>query len=679
MIAIHRLSPRRPLLLVLALVLAATGLQAQPAQVPEMPELVLENLEPGVRRDLAAARDEIRQLTAAGTTSGPELAAAYGELGRRALVYQLHEPAAVAFEGAATLAPDDALWPYATGQARRAAGDVAAARAAFESALARQADHLPSLLALGDMALAGGRLDRARERFAGALEGALVGTDPASREVEAYARYGLGRVAVAAGRPAEAAEQLEAVLRLVPEAGRVRNSLGLAYRDMGEIERAREELAAAQGATGDVPFPDPLAADLGSSARAAYLAAGSAALSAGQAEEAVTRYRQAVELDPDDSVARLELGAALLAAGDAAGAADEARRVLALSATDARAHYLLGRALSGTDPEASIASLERAVELAPDLKEARVALARRLGESGRSQDAVAALQAAVDDDPRDQSPRLALAQLQAELGDLPAAEATLAAVLEIQPANPQAHMDLGALAVRRGAAAAARERFETVLGLRAAPDFTKGLAHFSLGNLDLEAGDPTAAEDHYARAVALAPRLADAHFNLASARAARGDHAAAADAFARAAELAPADTGVRRAWAASLLASGRHGDAVSVLEEGIIANPGRESIDLGLLLAQVLSTAPEADARDGARALEIASRLLRDEPSVAHAEAVAMARAALGEFEEAAQWQAGILQQAQTAGAPAPLVARLEANLERYRAGQLAEAPWTER
>lgn len=668
---------RRPLLLILALaLLVSAGLLAQ----PPVPELVLDNLEPEVRRDLAVARDEIRQTIVAGTTSGPELAAAYGELGRRALVYQLHQPAAVAFEGAATLAPDDALWPYAMGQARRAAGDVGAAREAFEAALGRQANHLPSLLALGDLALAAGRLDRARERFDAALAGALVGTDPASRESEAYARYGLGRVAVAAGRPAEAAEQLEAVLRLAPEAGRVRNSLGLAYRDLGEMERAREELAAAQGATGDVPFPDPLTADLGSSARAAYLAAGSAALAAGQPDEAVTRYRQAVDLDPDDPVARLELGAALLAAGDAPAAADEARRVLSLSATDARAHYLLGRSLAGTDPDGSIASLERAVELAPDLKDARVALARRLGESGRSQEAVAALRAAVDDDPRDQSPRLALAQVQTELGEFTDAQATLAAVLEIQPANPQAHMDLGVIAVRRGATEAARERFETVLELRAAPDFSKGLAHFNLGNLALEAGEPSAAEEHYAQAVALAPRLADAHFNLASARAERGDHTAAAEAFARAAELAPADGEIRRAWASSLLVAGRHGDAVQVLEEGMMATTeGRGGSDLALLLAQVLSTAPEDGPRDGERALEIASRLLRDDPSVAHAEAVAMARAALGEYDEAAQWQAGILQQAQAAGASAPLVERLEVNLERYRAGQVARAPWSGR
>jgi tetratricopeptide (TPR) repeat protein len=319
------------------------------------------------------------------------------------------------------------------------------------------------------------------------------------------------------------------------------------------------------------------------------------------------------------------------------------------------------------------------VELAPDLKEARVALARRLGDSGRAREAVAALEAAVDDDPRDQSPRLALAQLQAELGDVAAAETTLAAVLAIQPANPQAHMDLGALAVRRGAAATARERFQTVLELRAAPDFSKGLAHFNLGNLALEGGDAAAAEEHYAEAVALAPRLADAHFNLASARAERGDHAAAAEGFARAAELAPTDLGVRQAWAASLLAAGRHGEAVEVLEQGMMANSGPEGLELGLLLSQVLSTAPEADTRDGARALEIANRLLRDQPSVAHAEAVAMARAALGEFDQAAQWQAGILSQAQTAGAPAALVARLEANLERYRAGELAGAPWVGR
>jgi Tfp pilus assembly protein PilF len=54
-------------------------------------------------------------------------------------------------------------------------------------------------------------------------------------------------------------------------------------------------------------------------------------------------------------------------------------------------------------------------------------------------------------------------------------------------------------------------------------DATYALAHFDLGNLFDERGDPKRAESHYEAALKINPNYADAHYNLALLAQTRGD------------------------------------------------------------------------------------------------------------------------------------------------------------
>ena len=67
------------------------------------------------------------------------------------------------------------------------------------------------------------------------------------------------------------------------------------------------------------------------------------------------------------------------------------------------------------------------------------------------------------------------------------------------------------------------------------------------------------------------------------------------------------------------------------------------------------------------RALELALEVYQRVPSAESIETLAMAYAQAGRFEEAVAWQEQLLTKAQAAGDP-EIVARVEGNLERYRA-----------
>jgi hypothetical protein len=104
---------------------------------------------------------------------------------------------------------------------------------------------------------------------------------------------------------------------------------------------------------------------------------GNALLRQGKLDEAITRYRQAVELDPALVVGHLNLAAALMARGTPAEAVAPCQRALALRPREVRALLLMGgiyEALGQTDRAA--AQARKALEIDPAFSPAKAALAR---------------------------------------------------------------------------------------------------------------------------------------------------------------------------------------------------------------------------------------------------------------------------------------------------------------
>ncbi|MEQ1907589.1 MAG: tetratricopeptide repeat protein [Vicinamibacterales bacterium] len=300
----------------------------------------LTGADPDAQRQL---RDAYTAFTAAtanrGATPGA-LSAAYGDMGRLFMAAELYEAAEPCLLNALALSPRDARWSYFLAHLYRRTGALTKSAAYFEHTLTIQPTNVPALWWLATVYLAQGRPADAEVRFSQALAlqpGALS------------AVFGLGRAALARNDYAKAVEYLERVLAMNERAIAAHYPLGLAYRGLGQLDRAETHLAQ-RGHMEILPI-DPLmnALDTLLQSVTAYQDRGMRAGLSGNWEEAAAQFRRAVELAPDNIEARLDLGHALLRTGDAAGAAAEAREAVRLAPNDPRAQSL-ARSLSATIP-----------------------------------------------------------------------------------------------------------------------------------------------------------------------------------------------------------------------------------------------------------------------------------------------------------------------------------------
>jgi tetratricopeptide (TPR) repeat protein len=201
--------------------------------------------------------------------------------------------------------------------------------------------------------------------------------------------YGLGRVALEKQDYALAVKYLEAALANRPDANRLRYPLALAYRGLGDRDKAEEHLRL----RGEVELRpvDPLLGEVSGLLQnaAAYEARGSQALGARQWPEAVANLQKAVELAPDNAFSRLNLGTALYMQDNADGALEQYREAIRLSPTLARAHFAIGVLMEsrGQDDEA-IKAFETAIASDARYVEPRFSLANALRRGGRAKESL---------------------------------------------------------------------------------------------------------------------------------------------------------------------------------------------------------------------------------------------------------------------------------------------------
>jgi Flp pilus assembly protein TadD len=236
--------------------------------------------------------------------------------------------------------------------------------------------------------------------------------------------------------------------------------------------------------------------------------------------------------------------------------------------------------------------------------------------------------------------------------------------------SAQFHLKAGNRAAARGDLELARGEYERAAEL--APADATPL--YNLGKILAETGDPAGAIVRFEAAIAREPDHRNAHFNLATTLARLGRFGEAAEHFSAACRIDPHDLEAHLGRGMALLLGERYAAARTALETSLTAQP--ESRPLTHLLARLLAAAPDAAVRDGARALELARAVFGAEQTLEHAETLAMALAENGRFEEAAEWQARVVGEAERRGMPAPALARLRARLEGYRAGRPCRAPW---
>lgn len=362
------------------------GLGLQPVALPDFSEMS-EPVEQQMRTRLSSLETRITDRS----TAPSELGDAYGQMGMLLLAAARLAAAEACLLNAQLLMPDDVRWPYYLGRLYDANGALEQSIRAYERAVELQPTEISTQVLLGEVLLAQGQTDRAEEVFARAVE-----RHPDS----AVARYGIGRVALAQRDHARAVEQLEQALALAPTATSVHYPLALAYRGLGDTERADTHLQQ----RGDIESltPDPLrrALDELLESANAYNIRGGRALEVGNLSAAAEYFRQGLALAPSDPSLRQQLGIALYQLGDAKGALQQFERVVRESPGHIETQYSLGVLLAGDGRhQEAIARFSAALEYDPGYLQAREQLADVLARSGRPAESLAHYDRVLEIDP----------------------------------------------------------------------------------------------------------------------------------------------------------------------------------------------------------------------------------------------------------------------------------------
>ena len=409
-------------LLVWAMITAMSGCTAEPRapaageSVPNAPDG--QALRPTPLPDLAemtpAVRNQIRERYAALTSvierpgTPQELSEAYGAMGNLLTAARYVDAPEPFYRNAQALAPGDRRWPYYLGHLYTTRGAFAEAAAAFERALALQPDDVPTLISLGEVHMEQGRPAAAEPLFTQAL---------ALQPGSVWARIGLGRAALTRQDHLQAVEHLEEALREDPEAADVHYPLGLAYRGLGEMERAEAHLQ--QRDSGTVRRPDPLMQVMRQSLESpsTYEREGIQALGSGDWEAAAAAFRRGIELAPENPSLRHRLGTALFMLGNEREGQAQFEAALRVSPEYAQAHYSLGLLMEGSGRfEEALYRFSAAVRYEPSYVEARLRLARLLRRIGRPDEALSEYARVIDSDPRSMEAPLGYALTLVALG-----------------------------------------------------------------------------------------------------------------------------------------------------------------------------------------------------------------------------------------------------------------------
>ncbi|MFN7973834.1 MAG: tetratricopeptide repeat protein [Acidobacteriota bacterium] len=347
--------------------------------VPDPPGL--DTLQPGPRDQYRERRSRLDQLVAE-HAGGEKLGDAYGALGMWHQVYDFPDAATICYRNAETLDPSNPRWPYFQGHVLRGK-DLATARACFIRVLKLRPGDVPTRTWLAEIALAEGRTVEARAAFE-----RIVTESP--RNVRAL--LGLGKMALAEGHAAEAISYLSVAAVAQPSGTEIHYALGMAYRALGDRDRAEQELAKGQVDNVDrveIASSDPFMEELDAVRQDAtrYSTQGRDALARGDFAVAIDLFRRAVSISGGTAEDRLNLGLALMQAGRTSEAIAQFEDALRADPRSATAHFAIAIA-TAADPATSEEHYRSALALNPKYLEAHYNLANLLRHQARFDEAL---------------------------------------------------------------------------------------------------------------------------------------------------------------------------------------------------------------------------------------------------------------------------------------------------
>lgn len=304
-------------------IVGADALSQLPEQwrdrLEQIPEADLSGAEPNARRAILETRTELARLLPDSSARSQDLAEGYGRLGALSQVYGLASAAKSGFRNAMTLDPVNFRWVYYAAYHASQSGQYEEAILFYQRAERLKSDYPAVTLRLGESWLELNRIDKA----VGALQTAAG--DPGLR---ARALYHLAQIDLLQRRFDDAIEKLEEVLQIDPGADQAHYPLARAWRAKSDLERSRQHM----GLRGKrLPVvDDPLIEELRSVNQGArrFFAQGLRASHEQQFGDAVTAFRQGLEIAPDNDHARVSLARALFLSGESEQALQQLQQVL---------------------------------------------------------------------------------------------------------------------------------------------------------------------------------------------------------------------------------------------------------------------------------------------------------------------------------------------------------------
>jgi tetratricopeptide (TPR) repeat protein len=415
--------------------------------------------------------------------------------------------------------------------------------------------------------------------------------------------------------------------------------------------------------------------------------AGYLAMMAGNTDRALEYLQAAQRLDPGYPTLYLRLGKVRLDRSELAEARDAFERIAEESGLAAAAAYYLGQIANLERRHAdAVVHLEKALAIDPGTTGAHYPLAqayRALGKNELARQHLAQFEVKAPDakDPlleqlqgatKRSLPAFQRALHAVRQGDYPGAATRFAEGLAVDPDNAAARVSYARALYLAGR----RDEAGVELARALEKDQDQTLAYFLRAVLLQAQGDEAAAAAAYRRTLALDPRHAGALFYLANLDFAAGRYGDAALGYRRTLGV---DKDAAPARLLELVARKRAGEGEATVLPALSSLSTEQPDDpmLSHALARLLAGARDPQFRDPRRALEIATPLALAQPIPPHLRALALAQAAAGQHEKAAQTQRQAIAMALWMAPPDEL-AIMSAEAHAYGSSQLPAEPWPE-
>jgi len=297
-----------------------------------VPEVDISGAERVAQESITATRERLTELLDAANTEAADLAIGYGRLAALYQLANIDRAAALCWENARTLQPDEFRWSYYAGYLALTQGQTDTALSRLQRAQALKPDYAPLNLRLGELWLDTDQLDKAQA----ALQSAAA--EPGLR---AAALFYLGQVDLLKRDYQAAVDHMTEVLKIDPQASGVHYPLAQAYRHLGEERLAREHLARFKVKRPDAD--DPLLAELNNVLQTSRkdFSRGMKAIVERDYQTAIEQFEKGLEVDPENLAARVSYARALYLDGRSDAVEKQLNSVLARDQQQVLATFLL--------------------------------------------------------------------------------------------------------------------------------------------------------------------------------------------------------------------------------------------------------------------------------------------------------------------------------------------------